>query len=85
MDAPRTANKTIVPSATLAAASQVSSHSSPAWGASMRNRPAATRSMSPVVRPASSAPMTHLMISVCHLLISTGRRWLHRGPISVVA
>jgi len=51
----------------------------------MRKRPTATRSMSPVVRPASNAAMTHLMISVCHLLIGTGRRWRHRGPISVVA
>jgi hypothetical protein len=29
--------------------------------------------------------MPHFMISVCHLLMETGCRWRHRGPISVVA
>jgi len=82
---PRTANNTMVPAATLAAHSQASSPSSPRWGASIRKIPAATSSNSPVIRPVRTAPMTHLMTSVFHRLISSGWRCRHRGPISVVA
>jgi len=82
---PRTANKAMVPTATLAEHSQASSQSSTAWGASMPKMPAATSSMSPVIRPVRTGAMTHLMSSVFHRLIGSGWRWRHRVTISVVA
>ena len=78
MEAPRTANKTMVPAATLAEHSHASSHSSPTWGASIRKIPAATSSISPVSRPVRTAAMTHLMISVCHLSLVDAVPDIHR-------
>jgi hypothetical protein len=54
-------------------------------GVSIRKILAATSSMNPVIRPVRTAAMTHLMTSVGHLLIGSGWRWRHRGPISVGA
>src|SRR5215472_15871274 len=79
------ANNTSVPAATLAAHSHVTSHSRPTWGA-YKPRPAtATSRRIPVIRAVKTKARTHLVRSVCHLFIGTGRRWRDHGPVSVVA
>src|ERR1700722_16780471 len=79
MEAPRTANKTMVPAGHARRTQPCQrSHSSPTWGASIRKIPTATSSISPVSKPVRTTAMTRLMMSVCHLLIGSGWRWPQR-------